>query len=750
MRDLKNRNRLFSIIIAIMMIFTYMPGLAYAAAVDGSEAGKKQTITVASQVAKAEADTDVTDSDELLMGYLEKNMAVRTRSGMLKASNNTRGGKLSGNDSKVYELIKAEIAKIASGESTDATIKIALQDINPNAYRDSYTAEDLGVETIVANGEMTEEAYDAMLKLFSYDFGKIFNALLTDMPYELYWFDKTAGCLHGSPAIEVYSDGAEYTASFSNPYITFYFSAGVAKGYRGEKTGSIEDDEGATIDLYSVVRTDAVSEAINNATQIRDKYAGESDLNKLTGYKDEICALTSYNDTAAEGDKIPYGDPWQLIWVFDDSSSTEVVCEGYSKAFQFLCDSTSFTGNIECDSVTGTMNGGIGEGDHMWNILHMDDNKNYIADITNSDAEMVGQNGELFMCPPVSFSNISNAFTYNCNGSLITYKYDKDTLNTFDEDELVMAETAYSGSSDEPDDPEQGETEATYKPAKSSTCMEQGNIEYWIKDGRYYADEACTRELVKDEVILPLARHTSAVHENEIAATCEAEGHYDKVVYCTVCGEVISKESVTIPAPGHIWNGGEITTPATASIEGVRTYTCAVCNITKTETIPATASNPQTQPAPEPTQPVSTVSDGQSAAWGGSTYVVTSAASKTVAFTKAKNAKTVTVPDAVMVEGERYKVTTIKANAFKGAKIRSVVIGKNVKKIAKNAFKGSGAAKITLKTKALTKASIKGSLKGSKVKTVKVNISKKLNKSYVKKYKKIFTKANAGKKVTVK
>jgi hypothetical protein len=56
-----------------------------------------------------------------------------------------------------------------------------------------------------------------------------------------------------------------------------------------------------------------------------------------------------------------------------------------------------------------------------------------------------------------------------------------------------------------------------------------------------------------------------------------------------------------------------------------------------------------------------------------------------------------------------------------------------------------------VKTKLLKKASVKGSLKGSKIKTVIVSVGKKsVNKKYVRSYKKIFTKANAGKKVTVK
>ncbi|MGI6034158.1 MAG: hypothetical protein ACOX69_12125, partial [Coriobacteriales bacterium] len=86
-----------------------------------------------------------------------------------------------------------------------------------------------------------------------------------------------------------------------------------------------------------------------------------------------------------------------------------------------------------------------------------------------------------------------------------------------------------------------------------------------------------------------------------------------------------------------------------------------------------------------------------------------------------------------------------------GKKATKVTLGKNVKTIKKNAFKGSKAKTIVVKTKKLTKKSVKGSLKGSKVKTVKVNVGKtKVDKKYVKKYKKAFTKKNCGKKVTVK
>ena len=140
----------------------------------------------------------------------------------------------------------------------------------------------------------------------------------------------------------------------------------------------------------------------------------------------------------------------------------------------------------------------------------------------------------------------------------------------------------------------------------------------------------------------------------------------------------------------------------------------------------------------------------------GQDYQVTKAASGTTAgtvtFTKAKNAKKITVPDTVkLADGKTYKVTAVGAKAFTAKKIRTVTVGANVSKLAKKAFAKSRAKKLILKTKRLKKASVKGSLKSSKVKKIQVKVgTKKVNKKFVKKYKKIFTKKNAGKKATVK
>lgn len=101
---------------------------------------------------------------------------------------------------------------------------------------------------------------------------------------------------------------------------------------------------------------------------------------------EEITSRVSYDFDAAGDPYSPYSNPWQLIAVFDDDPDTNVVCTGYSKAFQYLCDLSQFLSpKLACYIVTGSLGGeGSSEGiGHMWNIVTMDDGKNYLVDITN-------------------------------------------------------------------------------------------------------------------------------------------------------------------------------------------------------------------------------------------------------------------------------------------------------------------------------------------------------------------------------
>lgn len=98
--------------------------------------------------------------------------------------------------------------------------------------------------------------------------------------------------------------------------------------------------------------------------------------------------------------------------------------------------------------------------------------------------------------------------------------------------------------------------------------------------------------------------HTELTLVHEVAATCTTTGvkaHYK----CAnvACGKLFDKNtadkqevtfaSLTIAALDHQWNDGEITTAATCTTDGVKTFTCTRegCGETKTETIPALGHN---------------------------------------------------------------------------------------------------------------------------------------------------------------
>ena len=92
--------------------------------------------------------------------------------------------------------------------------------------------------------------------------------------------------------------------------------------------------------------------------------------------------------------------------------------------------------------------------------------------------------------------------------------------------------------------------------------------------------------------------HTS-VDVPEKPATCTETG-LTAGTKCSVCGATLSGLEV-IPAKGHSWNAGEITTAPTCKDKGVKTFTCTACGETKTEEIPAKGHTEVIDAAVEPT-----------------------------------------------------------------------------------------------------------------------------------------------------
>jgi hypothetical protein len=176
--------------------------------------------------------------------------------------------------------------------------------------------------------------------------------------------------------------------------------------------------------------------------------------------------------------------------------------------------------------------------------------------------------------------------------------------------------------------------------------------------------------------------------------------------------------------------------------------TSSTQTVTEDTTSPA-ASTPTDGTAD--TGAAKTPKKGDTAKKSGNTYTITSAGKKTVAFTAVKkNAKTVTIPSKVKINGVTYTVTSIAADAFSGnKKLTKVTIPTTVTKIGKNAFNGCTAltsvtipkyvttigakafygcsklSKVTFKGNKITKIGSKAFSKIAKKTTIKVPEAKK-------------------------
>ena len=289
-------------------------------------------------------------------------------------------------------------------------------------------------------------------------------------------------------------------------------------------------------------------------------------------------------------------------------------------------------------------------------------------------------------------------------------------------------------------------------------------------DGAITTEPTCTDEGVKTftcnacgktrtEAVAALGHNYSSDWTIDTAAACETVG--SKSHHCTRCD---SKKDVTeIPASGkHTWNNGVITKPATIAEEGVKTYTCTVCGVTRTETIaklpmPTVTPVPTATPTPAITS-APTVTPTPSVSVGtkitdkktGNIYKVTSSrsSSQTVAFIGNKVKTSVTIPTTIKIKGATYKVTEISTNAFKNnRKLKKVVIGQNIVRIGKNAFYGcKKLTSITIKSSRLTLKNIgKNAFKNTSPKaTVKVPKKQKVL------YNQILKKRGLNKKAKVK
>ena len=131
--------------------------------------------------------------------------------------------------------------------------------------------------------------------------------------------------------------------------------------------------------------------------------------------------------------------------------------------------------------------------------------------------------------------------------------------------------------------------------AKAATCTEAGVKEYWNCSvcGKHFSDETGKSEITDLSAWKTGDGKVSATgHSWGAWATDGADNHK------RVCK---NDESHFETAP-HTWNEGVVTTKATCTTAGVKTYTCSDCGATKTEPIDATGHDLTYHPAKAPTE----------------------------------------------------------------------------------------------------------------------------------------------------
>ncbi len=115
------------------------------------------------------------------------------------------------------------------------------------------------------------------------------------------------------------------------------------------------------------------------------------------------------------------------------------------------------------------------------------------------------------------------------------------------------------------------------------TCTEQG-----------YTTHTCSvcGDNYKDNYIAANGHTNGAVIvENNHASTCETDGSYDNVIYCTVCDAEVSRQTVIVGATGHKYTQVISDRAATCEVAGEKKTQCEVCGDIKTETSQALGHN---------------------------------------------------------------------------------------------------------------------------------------------------------------
>ena len=142
------------------------------------------------------------------------------------------------------------------------------------------------------------------------------------------------------------------------------------------------------------LRLEDAVKAFENAKKLVSSVSELDTMSKLKEFKNYIINNADYNEEIASNPTRTDLESYysrSFISVLDEKNNTTSICSGYTETFKLLCD----LAGIECYKESGEMYYESSEL-HAWNKVYIDDVA-YIVDMTNSDTETLGQDGQLFM-----------------------------------------------------------------------------------------------------------------------------------------------------------------------------------------------------------------------------------------------------------------------------------------------------------------------------------------------------------------
>ncbi len=434
---------------------------------------------------------------------------------------------LSSGNQVIYDLVTPGLKEIANGTRSYAVFDVTDEERGLSVM--TATAEELGVDSLTlpdgSGGRKMNPAATAALKdlysdTYTFDIKELLRGWVADLPLELYWFDKTKG-IKAARYASYQADGWD---SEVGDYTTLTISGGYYRISFNVAEEYADSSAEYTVDQSS---REALDTAVATAASIVEAYASLSDYDKLDAYRNEICSMVSYYSAASDAS---YGNPWQLIWVFDGDDSTNVVCEGYAKAFQYLSQLSDFESSLtEVRMAIGKM-GRSSYTNHMWNIVTMEDGRNYLADLTNCDTGKAGADRLLFLCG--GEGSVTDGYACKVNSGSLNYVYDEYTIQVYGESGLTLAGFNYIHD-------HVPET----VPGTAAKCEEAG-----LTDGAICS--VCGKVLTPQQEI-PATGHTFGSWTVKTAATTKAAEVQHRT--CTVCGKEETKTvGSKLPVAGYV------------------------------------------------------------------------------------------------------------------------------------------------------------------------------------------------------